>query len=312
MIVFMETQISVKAKPFLKWAGGKSQLLPQFQDLYPVELKSGQIVRYIEPFVGGGAVFFDIASRFDVQSFYLLDANVELILVYRVIQQDPEELVKQLQGMASKYLALSGEERKKFYYAVRERFNAAQSYINYRVYSHVWIERAAQLLFMNRTCFNGLFRLNSKGQFNVPHGKYRNPKIVDPDNIYRASLLLQKAEIINGDFSVCDQWVVENTFIYFDPPYRPLNTTSNFTAYSPHGFNDTDQIRLAKFFRRLAEKPNVYLMLSNSDPTNENVHDDFFLKLYSGFNIHTVFANRMINSNSKKRGKLRELVITNY
>ena len=312
MIVLMNTQILIKAKPFLKWAGGKSQLLPQFQDLYPVELKAGQIVRYIEPFVGGGAVFFDVASRFDVQSFYLLDANEELILVYRVVQQDPEELVRQLQVMAMKYLALSGEERKKFYYSVRERFNAAQPYINYRVYSRAWIERAAQLLFMNRTCFNGLFRLNSKGQFNVPHGKYKNPKIVDPDNIYRASLLLQKAEIVSGDFTVCEQWVVENTFIYFDPPYRPLNTTSNFTAYSRSGFSDTDQVRLANFFKRLAEKPNVYLMLSNSDPTNENVHDDFFLKLYSGFNIHTVFANRMINSNSERRGKLRELVITNY
>jgi len=312
MIMPMNTQTLKKIKPFLKWAGGKSQLLPQFQDLYPAELKTGAVVRYIEPFVGGGAVFFDIVSQFDVQSFYLLDANVELILIYRVVQRDPIELVERLQDMATKYLALSNAERKRFYYSVRDKFNATQPYINYQVYSRAWIERAAQLLFMNRTCFNGLFRLNSKGQFNVPHGRYKNPKIVDPDNIYNASLLLQKAEIICGDFTVCEQWVTENTFVYFDPPYRPLNTTSSFTSYSQDKFNDADQIRLSKFFRQLAKRRNVYLMLSNSDPTNENANDDFFKRLYSGFNIHTVSANRMINSNPEKRGKIRELVITNY
>jgi len=312
MIVPMNTQTLKKVKPFLKWAGGKSQLLPQFQDLYPAALKTGTIVRYIEPFVGGGAVFFDIDSQFDVQSFYLLDANVELILIYQVVQRDPIELVERLQDMAMKYLALSDVERKAFYYSVRDKFNATQPYINYQVYSRAWIERAAQLLFMNRTCFNGLFRLNSKGQFNVPHGRYKNPKIVDPDNIHNASLLLQKAEIICGDFTVCEQWVTENTFVYFDPPYRPLNTTSKFTSYSQDKFSDADQIRLSKFFRQLAKRRNVYLMLSNSDPTNENANDDFFKRLYSGFNIHTVSANRMINSNPEKRGKIRELVITNY
>lgn len=308
----MNTHTLKQVKPFLKWAGGKSQLLPQFQKLYPEELLAGQIARYIEPFVGGGAVFFDIASQFNIQSFYLIDANKELVLTYQVVQRNPTDLIGWLKDMETEYLALPDAERKRFYYHVRDKFNAVQPYINYQVYSDAWIERAAQLLFMNRTCFNGLFRLNSKGQFNVPHGRYKNPKIVDPDNIYNASLLLQKAEIICGDFTLCEQWVTENTFVYFDPPYRPLNTTSSFTSYSQDKFNDADQIRLSKFFKQLAKRRNVYLMLSNSDPTNENANDDFFQRLYSGFNIHTVSAHRMINSNPEKRGKIRELVITNY
>ncbi len=301
-----------KARPFLKWVGGKAQLLPQFQALYPASLSGGSVRRYIEPFVGGGAVFFNVAAQFDVQSFYLIDANAELILVYRVIQREPERLIARLQELTGAYLPLSDEDRKRFYYAVRDKFNAAQPQMDYRVYADAWVERAAQLLFMNRTCFNGLFRLNSKGQFNVPHGRYKNPKIVDAENLRNVSSVLQKAELVWGDFTLCEPWVTEDTFVYFDPPYRPLNATSNFTSYSQHKFGEADQARLAAFFRRLAAKRNVYLMLSNSDPTNEDPQDDFFVQLYDGFHIHTVSANRMINANPAKRGKIGELVITNY
>ena len=266
----------------------------------------------MEPFVGGGAVFFDVAARFEVRSFYLLDVNAELVLVYRVIQREPLRLIERLQDMAEQYFGASDADRKSFYYAVRDRFNAAQPSINYEVYADAWVERAAQLLFMNRTCFNGLFRLNSKGQFNVPYGRYKNPKIVDADNLVGISRLLQRTEILCGDFTLCEPWVTENTFVYFDPPYRPLNATSHFTAYSRDKFGDADQVRLAEFFKRLAENHGVYLMLSNSDPTNEDAGDDFFAVLYKGFNIHVVSASRMINADPAKRGKVRELVITNY
>ncbi len=150
-----------QAKPFLKWAGGKSQLLPQFQEFYPAVLKMGKVDRYIEPFVGGGAVFFDVSKKFRLETFYLFDINEELVLTYRVIQKEPNRLIQYLQEMANSYLALSEEKRKTFYYSVRDDFNSSQPQFDYQFYSDDWVVRASQLMFMNRTCFNGLFRLNS-------------------------------------------------------------------------------------------------------------------------------------------------------
>jgi len=301
-----------QAKPFLKWAGGKSQLLPQFQEFYPAALKTGKIDKYIEPFVGGGAVFFDVSKRFELETFYLFDINEELVLTYRVIQKEPNKLIQYLQEMAKSYLALSEEKRKIFYYSVRDDFNSSQPQFDYQFYSDDWVVRASQLMFMNRTCFNGLFRLNSRGAFNVPHGRYKNPSIVDVENILCVSQTLQKAEISCGDFTACEKWVTENSFVYFDPPYRPLSKTASFTSYSKYRFEDEEQIRLAQFFRKLDEKYGAYLMLSNSDPTNEDQQDDFFERLYMGFNIHKVLANRMINCDATRRGQISELLITNY
>lgn len=296
----------------MKWAGGKSQLLSQIQELYPAALRTGMIDRYIEPFVGGGAVFFDVARNFDIETFILVDINVEIILVYRVIQKEPNKLIEHLQALSEKYLPLSEKERKAFYYSIRERFNAARFQFDYEHYSDAWVVRAAQLIFMNRTCFNGLFRLNSKGKFNVPHGRYKNPKILDAENILSVSDILQRAEIQCGDFTTCEEWTTEHSFVYFDPPYRPLSKTASFTSYSKYKFEDEEQIRLAQFFRKLDEEKGAYLMLSNSDPTNEDPNDDFFEQLYAGFNIYRVSANRMINSNAKRRGQITELLITNY
>ncbi|NES20981.1 MAG: DNA adenine methylase [Symploca sp. SIO3E6] len=301
-----------QAKPFLKWAGGKSQLLSQFEALYPTELKQGNIKRYIEPFVGGGAVFFDIVQKYHLSSACISDVNPELVMVYQVIQKEPEKLIEQLDDISRKYQTLSEDGRKIFYYELRDKFNLQRLQIDYHKYHDDWTSRSAILIFLNRTCFNGLFRLNSKGEFNVPHGRYKNPKILDAENLIAVSQLLQSTEIVNCDFAACKDAVIPQSFIYFDPPYRPLSKTANFTSYAKSNFDDLQQIRLANFFKQLHESYEVKMMLSNSDPKNENPEDSFFEDLYQEFKIHRVFANRMINSKAQKRGRITELVITNY
>jgi len=300
------------AKPFLKWAGGKSQLLAQFEGLYPSELKRGKIKHYIEPFIGGGAVFFEIARKYDIASASIYDVNPELILVYQVIQKDVEKLIGEVGNISRDYHRLTEGDRKAFYFQIRDRYNSQRADINFRQYSDNWIARAAMLIGLNRTCFNGLFRLNSKGEFNVPPGRYKNPKILDAQNLRAVSELLQIAEIEVGDFEACENAIKPGTFIYFDPPYRPISKTANFNSYSTFEFDDNQQIRLAHFFRKLDRNHEVKMMLSNSEPKNEDPTDEFFEELYKGFNIHRVSAHRMINSNAKKRGQIDELVITNY
>ena len=307
----IETQTK-QAKPFLKWAGGKTQLLPQFENLYPLEVKQGLITRYIEPFIGGGAVFFEIAQKYQLTSAYLYDINPELILAYKVVQKDPVKLIGRLDVLSQAYQSANESERKSFYYKIRENYNLQRLQINHQHYSEKWISRVAMLIFLNRTCFNGLFRLNSKGEFNVPHGKYKNPRILDEENLMAVSQLLQIAEIAIGDFEACESVITPASFIYFDPPYRPLSKTASFTSYSTFDFDDQQQTRLANFFRHLDKNYDLKMMLSNSDPKNQNSQDAFFEKLYQGFNIHRVSAKRMINSNAKKRGQIAELVITNY
>ncbi|MEB3886680.1 DNA adenine methylase [Lyngbya sp. CCY1209] len=300
------------AQPFLKWAGGKSQLLSQFENLYPLELKQGQIQHYIEPFIGGGAVFFEVAQKYQIASASIYDINPELILVYQVIQKDVERLIEEVGNLARDYHQCPLTERKCFYFKLRDRYNLQKQEIGDRQYDSHWVSRAALLIFLNRTCFNGLFRLNSKGEFNVPPGSYKNPKILDADNLRSVSELLQIAEIAVGDFELCEPAIKPGTLIYFDPPYRPLSKTANFTSYSTFTFCDRQQTRLAQFFRHLDTTHDVKMMLSNSDPKNEDPTDDFFEELYQPFKIHRVSANRAINSNGKKRGQIDELVITNY
>lgn len=308
----LNTLEQLRAKPFLKWAGGKSQLLSQFEKFYPPELKAGKIDKYVEPFVGSGAVFFDIAQKYSINSFFLYDVNVELIIAYKVIQRSVEDLIDQLYTLSKSYKALDSEGRKVFFYEIRKKYNDQRKEIDYSHYSDNWISRAAMLIYLNRTCFNGLFRLNDKGEFNVPHGSYKNPRILDGENLANVAKVLQSAEIQAGDFEVCTSVVDERTFVYFDPPYRPISPTSSFTSYSRFDFGDDEQKRLARFAAKLGREHLAKLMLSNSDPTNEDPSDKFFEFLYQGFTIHTVSANRMINSNGDKRGRIRELLITNY
>jgi DNA adenine methylase len=308
--ISVETRIAVR--PFLKWAGGKSQLLPQIEAHYPQKLLNGEIDYYIEPFLGGGALFLSIAQRYTIQQAYLTDINPELILAYQVVQRDVFNLIAQLDEHQKRYDASNEDERNTYFYTVRDLYNAHQAEIDFKHYSSDWVTRAARMIFLNKTCFNGLFRVNAKGEFNVPFGRYKNPTICDTDNLCRVSGLLQKAELRVAPLESCEQWVTENSFVYFDPPYRPISPTSSFTSYSSARFDDIAQIALARFFAHLHQEYGAKLMLSNSDPTQLNPNDDFFEKLYRDFNIHRVWASRMINSQADKRGKIAELLITNY
>jgi DNA adenine methylase len=307
----IQASLNSIAKPFLKWAGGKSQLLDKFLDFYPAELKSGLLTNYYEPFIGGGAVFFDVAQRYNIKSAFLCDINQELILTYLVIQQDVFKLIEVLDTFSKNYTNLDEVAQSRFYYKVREEYNRNRLNINYLSYSEDWILRAAQIIFMNKTCFNGLFRFNQKGEFNVPAGRYKNPKILDESNLLNVSKLLSIAEIRNAGFETIENGVKENSFVYFDPPYRPISKTSAFTAYSKFKFGDEEQKQLAALFNRL-NKMGIKQMLSNSDPKNNDLGDNFFDELYCQYNISRIPARRMINSDATKRNAINEIVVTNY
>jgi len=299
------------AKPFLKWAGGKTQLLNQFHNYFPKELKKGELENYYEPFLGSGAVFLFIAQKYPIKKAYLSDINEELVLTFNVVKNDVHSLIKELKKLKLYYLSLSEDKREENYYSIRESYNKEKPKIDFNNYSNSWIVRAAKMIFLNKTCFNGLFRLNRKGEFNVPFGRYKNPSIMDEANLFHVAGILEKAEIILTDFEKIKEYVTHNFFIYFDPPYRPISKTSNFTSYSKFEFNEDDQIRLANLYQELGVNGNK-LMLSNSDPKNEDPSDDFFEKQYYPFNIKRVKANRMINCKGDRRGAINELIITNY
>ena len=294
------------AKPFLKWAGGKSQLLTQFEKFYPTSLKENRIDYYFEPFLGGGAVFFDIIQKYDIKKAYLIDINEDLILTYLVIQNHVYDLIKTLRELENQYKKLSQEKRKHFYYMIRNAYNEKKPYINYNKFHSDWIERSAQMIFLNKTCYNGLYRLNSAGEFNSPAGNYKNPTILDEENLIHASQVLEKAEIFCNSYKIVLKLIKKNSFVYFDPPYRPISNSANFVKYTQFGFTEEDQKELANIYKIL-DKKNIYLMLSNSDPK-----DKFFEHLYNGYYINKINANRMINCQGDKRGKIQEIIVTNY
>ena len=293
----------IEAKPFIKWAGGKSQLLHEIRKYYPFDEK---INRYCEPFVGAGAVLFDVLNSFDLKEVYISDINKEAINSYKVIRDDVENLIELLEEFQNEYKDLTHEERKVIYYKNREEFNRLKVLKNSDS-----LKRAALFIFLNKTGFNGLYRENMRGLFNVPIGSYKNPKILDEDNLLNVNKKLQNVEIIHGDYKKSSDFIDNNTFVYFDPPYRPLKPTSNFTSYSKDSFTDEDQIELAEFFKKM-DKKSAHLLLSNSDPKNYDLNDDFFDDLYKGFNIKRVKASRTINSNKNERGQIYEVLINNY
>lgn len=302
----------VEAKPFVKWAGGKTQLLDELASRLPFIIKeSKSIERYVEPFVGGGAFFFYLKGNYEVKEAFLYDINVELTVGYKVIQKDVYDLIYQLEKIEKEYLKLSEEERKKYYYRTRDEYNRQQETFDYENYNGDWIKRAAYLIFLNKTCFNGLFRQNKKGKFNVPFGRYKKPTICDRENLLNVHVALNNTHIFAADFEESKKFITENTLVYFDPPYRPLNETSNFTSYDKDGFSDEDQIRLSEFYREM-DKRGAFLLLSNSDPKNVDINDDFFDSLYAGFIIERVNAKRFINCDGSKRGDIKELLIRNY
>lgn len=300
----------INARPVLKWAGGKGMLLPQIKEHLPTKLKFGTIKRYIEPFVGGGAVFFDLIKNYNFEDVYLFDVNPELIVLYNVIKNDVEDLIKELSAISEGYFRIDPSERDAFYYAYRDLYNENSKNIDANQYSRDYIARAAFTIFLNRTCFNGLYRVNSKGFFNVPVGKYKNPRILDEDNLREVSKALQCATIIQTDFSKVLDFVNDDTFVYYDPPYRPINASS-FNSYAVGDFDDEEQKRLKNVFERV-DKVGALQMLSNSDPTNYNPNDKFFDDLYKGYKIYRIWAKRMINSDPNGRNGVRELLITNY
>lgn len=293
-------------RPFVKWAGGKSSLIPQLTGFYPFELKDGIIEKYIEPFVGGGAVLIDILQKYDVQEAYAFDINIDLINCYNVVKENVEKLIIELDKKEKEFLALEDDERQKYFYNIRKEYNSYKIDEN-----ELNVKRASEFIFLNRTCFNGLYRVNKSGDFNVPCGKYKNPTICDSSNLRNLSYLIRNVVFQYGDYKNSAKYIDSNTFVYFDPPYRPLSTTSGFTSYTKEDFNDENQKELAKYFKDLDERE-AKLMLSNSNPKNTNKEDKFFEEIYKGFNINEISAKRMINANAKGRGEISELLITNY
>lgn len=304
--------MNYKAKPFLKWAGGKRQLIPDLVSRLPENVRNTGIIRnHIEPFVGGGSFFFYLQNNFSVREAYISDINKDLILAYQTVQKDVSGLIKKLESLNKEYKNLQSEKsRSELFYNIRQEYNNKRiSFDKYK--KEEATSRTAQLIFLNRTCFNGLFRLNKKGEFNVPFGKYKNPTILDEDNLLSVSEVLQNVVIKEGDFELSEPFADEHSLIYLDPPYRPINQTSSFTSYSKEGFTDEDQKRLAEYYERLSKK-GCNLILSNSDPKNTNKKDTFFDDLYKKFYITRVRAKRMINSKVEGRREIFELMITNY
>ena len=292
-------------KPFLKWAGGKGQLLKEIEQYYPFE--NGKITKYAEPFVGGGAVLFDILSKYDLEEIYISDNNAELINTYQIIRDDVNSLIKMLKRMQDEFIPLNTENRKIYYMKKRECFNDFKVNGN----GNTNIEKAALMIFLNKTCFNGLFRVNKKGLFNVPMGAYKNPLICDEENLKAVSDGLKKFTVVYGDYRESAYFIDENTFVYFDPPYRPITDTASFTAYTENLFDDEKQIELAHFVDDM-DKKGAKIVISNSDPKNSNTEDDFFDNIYSAHKIKRVEATRMINCNGEARGKIKELLISNF
>lgn len=322
-------------RPLLKWAGGKSRLLPELRARLPHDLlhaiARGEVL-YVEPFVGGGALFFALfgellgAGPFRGETpsggppamvspprprALLLDANEELVLLYRSVRENPEEVIRRLDALTGPYLALPAEDRKAFFLKTRAAFNAERDGFDFSNPGASGPGRAACILFLNRTCFNGLFRVNSKGHFNVPFGRYRNPSFPRPDPILACSRLLQYAEIRAGDFSRCAPEAGPESFIYYDPPYRPLSPTSSFTAYQQGDFSAADQERLARFFAE-AHRKGARQLLSNSDPAALNPRDDFYEKNFPGFVLERIRAPRAIPADASKRGPVSEVLIRNF
>ena len=289
------------AKPFVKWAGGKTQLLSDIESLLPTDFHNRNIT-YVEPFVGGGSVLFWLLQHYpNIQHAVINDVNAKLINVYRVIKAKPKKLIGALRVLENQYLPMNHAERTVYFMEKRRRFNDDEL---------TKVEQASIFIFLNRTCFNGLYRENSKGKFNVPHGKYVHPKICDEQTIMADSDLLQRVDILCGDFDATKRYASENTLFYLDPPYKPLNSTSSFNTYVKEPFDDGEQVRLRNFCNEVSERGSLFV-LSNSDVKGHDPKDNFFDNLYAAYNIQRVFATRMINSNADKRGKLTELMISN-
>jgi DNA adenine methylase len=295
-----------KPKPFLKWVGGKTQLINEIDYLMNYLFSKNNNLTYSEPFVGGGAVFFHVLNKYNtINKLFINDINSTLISAYLLLQQDCEQLIALLSELEKDYYNLTSmEPKKQFYLEKRKEFNREDQEL-------CIVRKTALLLFLNKTCFNGLYRVNKQGKFNVPFGKYTRPKICDSDNLISVHHHLQKVKICQGDFEQTLNYVQKPTLFYLDPPYKPINSTSSFTSYSSESFKDQDQIRLKLFCDQINANGH-YFILSNSDLKNVNNENTFFDELYREYNIKRVKARRSINSKGDQRGELFELLITNF
>ncbi len=277
------------AKPFLKWAGGKTQLINEIEKVLPKDISKKKFT-YIEPFVGSGAVLFWMLNNFpNLKKAVINDINEDLINTYKTIESKPKELISILQILQNEFYALEGQDKakKEYYYSKRELYNKRKE---------EQTTQAALFIFLNRTCFNGLYRVNRRNEFNVPMGSYKKPTICDKENILAVSKALQKVEILCGDFEETLKYADSNTLFYFDPPYKPLSETSSFNSYAKVEFDDAEQIRLRDFCHKLDTLGHTWI-LSNSDVKGKDDTDNFFDDLYSDFNIQKVDARRNINAN---------------
>ncbi|MBI2176137.1 DNA adenine methylase [Candidatus Woesearchaeota archaeon] len=268
---------------FIKWAGGKTQLLRQFSELYPQKFN-----HFLEIFLGSGAVFFNVKQKFNPSQSFLFDINEDLINTFKSVRDNVDELIPLLREHRDK------DNNKAYFNEQRQKFNTMKH----------GLEKAAIFIYLNKTCFNGLYRVNSEGKFNVPFGKYKKPAILQEVKLRMASKFLQNAELSVSDFTEAVKKAEEDDFVYMDPPYFPLTKTASFTSYQKGAFLENEQRQLAKEFKEL-DKKHCLLMLSNSDTP-------FIRELYSDFNIVTVKARRAINCIGAKRGVINEVVIRNY
>lgn len=273
----------MKVPTFVKWAGGKTQLLKKYSSLYPKDFN-----KYFEPFLGSAAIFFYIKQKRNPKECFLSDTNPELVNVFKIVQSNPNRLLKLLKEHKEK------DNNREYFNEQRIKFNEIDT----------GLEKAALFIYLNKTCFNGLYRVNSKGEFNVPFGKYKNPSIVQEDKVRKASELLQGCEIFKSKFQDAIKKAQEGDFVYFDPPYYPLSKTASFTAYQKDAFLEREQRQLAEVFKKL-DNIGCKVMLSNSDVK-------FITDLYEGFDIQIVRARRMISCVGTGRGKINELVVRNY
>ena len=296
------------ARPFLKWAGGKTQLLPVLMDSLPPRPEDGY--NYAEAFLGGGALFFELKKRGWIKSATLNDANPELVLCYKTIRDSIKVVLKELRSIENSFPE-DFELQSDFFYEARKEWNSKICESVEKYPKKLVARRVALTIFLNKTCYNGLFRVNSKGEFNTPFGKYKNPKICDEPNLRKVSKSLQNVKLICGDYSDLISKKTSFDFIYFDPPYRPLTTSASFTAYNKSGFNDENQKELANFVNEVS-RTETHILLSNSDPKVADPKDEFFEKLYEGFKIKRILASRMINSKGDARGKITEILVSNY
>lgn len=286
------------AKPFLKWAGGKTQLLAAITDNLPRAFTS-----YIEPFAGSGAVMFDIISTHPrLESVIINDINADLVNTYLNIQGHCEEMIPILAEMQDEYNNSDAEARDAIYYAMRDEYNNREASP---------LRMACLFIFLNRTCFNGLYRVNAHNVFNVPHGRYRMPRICDAQNLRAVAAVLNDVAVFNGDYDGLRPYVRPGTFVYLDPPYKPISETSSFNSYSAVRFDDEEQGRL-KLFCDFIDGEGASFMLSNSDPRSKDPGNTFFDDLYADYHIQRIPAKRLINANAAGRGEVNELLITNY